>query len=220
MSGSFLTVGVAAAILALAFAAGAVVARRRPLRLAGNLVVAALFLTLAALAGTLLVATRGYRALSREELAATVHVEPIGPTRFQADFRFPDGRSEAFVLRGDQLYVDAHILKWKPLVNVLGVHTAYELDRVAGRYTDLKAEQDSVRTVFSLARERPLDLFALRQRWAFLAPLVDAEYGSGTFHRLDRPGTFEILVSTTGLMIRPVERLEVAPAAFPDRGRR
>jgi hypothetical protein len=58
--------------------------------------------------------------------------------------------------------------------------------------------------VYSLAEQRPLDLFNLRRRYTFLAPLLDAEYGSGTFVPVTRPAEFEVRVSTTGLLIREI----------------
>jgi hypothetical protein len=93
-------------------------------------------------------------------------------------------------------------LIWHPLANVLGLHTVYELDRVAGRYLDLAQEQQQPRTVHSLAPERRVDLFNLRQRYTLLAPLLDADYGSATFAAADRPTQYEVRVSTTGLLIR------------------
>ena len=36
------------------------------------------------------------------------------------------------------------------------------------------------------------------------APLVDAEYGSGTFVSVTRPAELEVRVSTTGLLMREV----------------
>jgi hypothetical protein len=56
--------------------------------------------------------------------------------------------------------------------------------------------------VYALGRERPLDLFGLRQRYAFLAPLLDAEYGSATFTSVTRPVELELRVSATGLLMR------------------
>ena len=38
-----------------------------------------------------------------------------------------------------------------------------------------------------------------------MAPLVDAEYGSGTFIDVKESAIFEVRVSTTGLLIRKVE---------------
>ena len=130
--------------------------------------------------------------------------EPTGYRTFRAHFRFPDGREASFELAGDDLYVDAHILKWKPLVNILGMHTYYELDRVAGRYADIADERTKARTIFPLAHEKPLNMFSLRQRFRFLEPLVDAEYGSASFVTADRPAELELRISTTGLLIRTV----------------
>ena len=176
---------------------------RRVLGAVSGALVALLLLAVAGLLATLAVATQGYRALTFEQVAAAVTVVPEGSQRFSATFRFPDGREQRFTLGGDELYVDAHILKWKPIVNVLGLHTAYELERVAGRYRLLTDENTKPRTVFSLAQPKPLDLFDLRRRYALLAPLLDAEYGSATFIDAARPAELELRVSTSGLLIRP-----------------
>jgi hypothetical protein len=53
-----------------------------------------------------------------------------------------------------------------------------------------------------LTPDRRVDLFGWRTRYAFLAPILDAEYGSGTFVRVKEPAEFEVRVSTTGLLIR------------------
>jgi hypothetical protein len=47
-------------------------------------------------------------------------------------------------------------------------------------------------------------MFALRRKWSVFTPLLDAEYGSGTFVMADRPATLEVRVSTSGLLIRSV----------------
>jgi hypothetical protein len=149
---------------------------------------------------------RGYAALTRETLAATISVAPSGVQRFDARVRFPDGREADYVIAGDELYVDAHILKWKPLANVLGLHTAYELDRIAGRYRSAEQEQTGLRTVHPLGPPQLVDLFALRSRYAWLAPLVDAEYGSASFVPVTKPTELEVRVSTSGLVIREAEK--------------
>ena len=174
----------------------------RPLRFVLRTLSGLLLLSLGALAGTVAIGTQGYRALTREDLAARLTVRPAGPQRFVATVRFPDGREATFDLAGDEIYVDAHILKWKPLANVLGLHTAYELDRVAGRYQSIEQERSALRTVHSLAQDKPLDLFRLRQRYAFLGTLLDAEYGSATFVSVTRPAELELRVSTSGLLMR------------------
>jgi hypothetical protein len=191
--------------VAMLIAAGAALRRRRPLRMSARLLLALVFLAGAAASGAVALGVQGYRALTHEEIAATVRTEPLGPNRFRAQFRFPDGREVSYTLSGDQLYVDARILKWHPFANIFGLHTVYELDRVAGRYHDLTQEQQQPRTVQSLAPERQVDLFNLRQRYALLSPLLDADYGSATFAAADSPAQYEVRVSTTGLLIRKQE---------------
>jgi hypothetical protein len=197
------------AALALALLVGAIGAWRNRRRL-GSLIgflAAATFLALAALCGTIAVGIRGYRALTREVIAATVRTEPLAgtPQRFRATVTLADSSVHMFELAGDAVYVDAHVLKWRPLANLLGLHTAYELDRIAGRYRTLSDEQTHARTVYSLAAPKPFNAFDLARRAWFLRPLVDAEYGSATFIGAARPATFEVRVSTTGLLVRPVE---------------
>ncbi|OLC12190.1 MAG: hypothetical protein AUH29_17115 [Candidatus Rokubacteria bacterium 13_1_40CM_69_27] len=200
----------------LLVAALAAVRKRRLIGTGVALVLALLFLALAALAATLGVATRGYRALTREVVAATVVTRPTGPERFLATFTFPDGRRELYELTGNALYVDAHIVKWHPLANILGLHTAYQLDRVSGRYDRLEDEQTKPRRMFTLSRPTPVDMFQLARSLAFLGRVVDTEYGSATFIAARGPAELELRVSTSGLLFRPVgqtaEGVSTAPA--------
>jgi ABC-type lipoprotein release transport system permease subunit len=176
--------------------------KRRIFRTTTNTLLTLLMLSVAALFATLSVSTQGYRALLREEVVASVSTHKIAEQQFEARVRFPDGRDTVFILKGDEFYVDARILKWKPIANVLGLHTDYELDRISGRYQDLEAEQSNPRTVFALSAAKPLDLFDLRRRHPLLGWLVDAEYGSGTFIASDDQAMFDVLVSTSGLLVR------------------
>jgi hypothetical protein len=200
-------VALVVAVLGALLLAGMVICVRRRLllRSLGLLLSGLLLFALAALSGAVSVGVQGYRALTAEEVAARVRTEPTGPQRFRATVELPDGRVDHFDVAGDQLYVDAHILKWKPVVNLLGLRTGYELDRVGGRYIGLVDERQRPHTVFPLGPERPVDVYGfVRRHPRVLAPLVDATYGSGTFVGADQPGLFEVRVSTTGLLIRPL----------------
>jgi hypothetical protein len=215
MPGALLLTVLAFALLAaVLFGAGLVAIRRR--RWIGSsigLLAGLLCLALAALAATVSVAVQGYRALTREELAATVTTEPSGPQRIRATFRFPDGSQASFDLAGTAIYVDGHVVKWHPLANILGLHTAYQLDRVAGRYAHLRDEQSKLRTVFPLTPPRTLDISRLAQALPLLKPVVDAEYGSATFVPVRGRAELELRVSTTGLLFRP------APGRAPTEAR-
>jgi hypothetical protein len=135
-------------------------------------------------------------------VAARLFVSPSGAQRFAATLRYPDGREVSYDVAGDEIYVDAHILKWKPVANLLGLHTSYELGRLAGRYRDIDQERSAARTVYPLSQTRPVDLFDLRQRYAFLSSVIDADYGSATFVPVTQPAELEVRVSTTGLLMR------------------
>src|SRR6266567_4662448 len=113
--------------------------------------VAMLLLALAALVATVTVGLQGYRALTYEEVAATVRTEPVAPQRFRATITLPDRRL----------------------------------------------------AMYELARSKPVDLFFIARR-RLLGPLVDAEYGSATFVAATRAQTFEVRVSMTGLLARPI----------------
>jgi hypothetical protein len=201
-------VGVAFGLVGLLqMAAGFVVLfRRQPVGFAVRLLIGFAVTAIGVVATVISVGMRGYQALTHEAVAARIAVKPSGPQRFDAQVRFPDGRISGYVIAGDELYVDAHILKWKPIANVLGLHTAYDLDRIAGRYRSVEQERTALRTVYPLGEPRAFDLFGLRGRSRWLAPLYDAEYGSASFVPVDRPMDLEVRVSTTGLLIREAKQ--------------
>lgn len=163
-----------------------------------------LLLSFGGLAGMIALGIQGYQTLTREEVVAQISVSPIAPQRFAATFRYPDGRIANFIIAGDEIYVDAHILKWQPLANLIGLHTAYELDRISGRYRDIEQERTAERSVHSLSQDKPVDLFMLRQRHTFLALLLDAKYGSATFVPVTQAAELELRISTTGLLMREI----------------
>lgn len=175
---------------------------RRFLRAVPRVLLGLLWCLLAVLVWVVGISIRGYRALTREVVAATVVTKPVAPALFRASFTFPDGRDTNYLIHGNALYVDAHIVKWHPWVNILGLHTGYELDRVGGRYDSLVDEKNLPRSIESLRQPKPVDIYDVAHRFPFLKPLVDTEYGSATFIGAEKPDTIEIRVSTTGLLAR------------------
>jgi hypothetical protein len=178
--------------------------RRRFVRLSLHTTLALACLASGALFLTLQLSLQSYRSFTREDLAATIHAEPVGPSQFRVTIHLPDGRTDSYWLAGDEVYVDAHILKWKSWANLFGLHTAYELDRIAGRYHLIEDERRRPHTVYSLATDQFVDLFALRRRYAWLESVVDAEYGSAAFFPTHDRVAIELRVSTTGLLFRPL----------------
>ena len=194
-------------VLAVIFLLSSIMSLRRRHfgQLATHLAMSFCFVLLGGLFGLGALSVQGYQALTLEQLAATVTVEPLGENQFKATFIFPEGTSKTYSLSGNQLLVDAHILKWKPLANILGFHTSYELARVSGRYLDLSDEQNKPRTLFSLSDEKILDIFELRKQFAHLQFLLDAEYGSASFVPAQKKQQYALMVSTSGLLFRRIE---------------
>ena len=195
------------ALLALLFALLSLHAwrRRRAVSGAARMLAALLFLVCASLGGLVAIGTVGYHALTRETVAATATVAERDDGSHVVSLVTPDGDERTFVIRGDELEVEAQILKWHPAANVMGLHTGYALERIEGRYREVGDEQMQPRTVYELSADPPVDLFAIVRRYPFLSGLVDATYGSGTFTPLREGAVYEIRVSTTGLLVRTAE---------------
>jgi hypothetical protein len=174
-----------------------------PLRFMTRTLLGLLLISLGVLEGTITVGIQGYRALTQEDLAARISVRPYAPQRFTAKLLFPDGHEASYSISGDEIYLDARILKWHALANMIGLSTAYELDRIGGRYREVEQERSAPRTLYTLGREKPVDLFAIRKRYPFLEHFVDAQYGSAAYVPVGEPAELELRVSPTGLLIRP-----------------
>jgi hypothetical protein len=193
------------AVLSLVALASAVASFRR--RAAANgvatLLLGVLLLALSGSTGLAAWSLARFEALARETTAAVVTVTPSGPQRFEAVVELADGATRTFALAGDQLWVDAQIVKWHPWANAIGLHTAYRLERIGGRYRSLDDERTAPRTVEALHDEDvPSDLFDWAGRRDWLRPLVDASYGSATYLAADEARTLEVRVSASGLLLR------------------
>jgi hypothetical protein len=186
--------------------------RGRPLGFVLRTLAGLFLIALGSLAGVMAMGLRGYQALTHEEVAAQITIEPTGTQRHRATVRFPDGREAAYDIAGDDIYVDAQIIKWHPWANMLGFHTAYQLERIAGRYRQIEQERNAPRTVYPLGRVELIDLVELHRRYPVLGRLFDAQYGSAAFVPAAAPAQLEVRVSTSGLLIRPAEQA-AAPAA-------
>lgn len=164
-----------------------------------------LMAALAALSLTVWGAQRGYERLTAEVSAATLTTTRLDKDRFYARIDFAGGGTQSFELRGDTVYVDARIIKWDPRLTLLGLNTAYQLDRVGGRFTSIEKEQSSPRTIYALGPEHKLDIFVWAERMGDRAPFVDAQYGSATFAPVRAKERYDVRVSGSGLLLREIE---------------
>jgi hypothetical protein len=171
---------------------------------------AVVFIAVGAVLGVAALGLEGMQALTHEETAAKIKIMPTGPQLYQATITFADGRVETYDLAGDDIEIAAHIVKWTPLANQLGLTTSYRLDRIAGRYHSIAQENTARRTIYAIGTPALVDLVAVGRRLP-LRMFFDAEYGSATYVPVDGPAELELNVSTTGLLLRPLP----APADLP-----
>src|SRR6187402_1221644 len=188
---------------AIGFSAFGALLRARLFRFAFSALLSVVLLAAGAVLALLALGIEGMKALTKEESAARIKVVPSGLQRYDATVTFADGRVQTYDLAGDDIYVDGHIVKWTPLANMLGLHTSYRLDRIAGRYRALEQENTARRTVYAIDTPPMIDLVALGRRLP-LREFFDAEYGSASYAPVADGGELDLMVSTTGLLLRPV----------------
>ncbi len=165
----------------------------------------ALFL-IAACALLLALGLRGYSALSGEQAAAQIQFNRAGDRRFDVVLTYPSGQSEKFTLRGDDWQVDGRVLKWNRFANILGFDALYRLERIGGRYDSIADERSAPRTVYALHAAAAIDVWELARRYRDRLPWVDALYGSATFLPMADGAVYEISVSQSGLLARPLNQ--------------
>ena len=146
-----------------------------------------------------------YQRLSHERPVARLHFTQLETQRFRVRIEPASGPSRRFELAGDQWQLDARVLKWRPLANLLGFDALYRLERLSGRYARAAAEAEAPRTVHALADRGPgLDVAALARRLPRWAGLADAAYGSATYLPMADGATYAVTLTQSGLVARPV----------------
>ena len=193
--------------LLLALPLGVLAFRRlRHLRLIGGtffLGSGALVLALALVAASLTLNLVTYARLTHEQQAARVTTRQLGERRYVATVQVPKEAARHYELAGDEWQIDARVLKWRGFATVIGFDTAYRLERLSGRYSDVAAERTAPRTVYSLAPETGLDLWSLVRRHHRYLPLADALYGSAAYVPMAEGAEYDVSVSASGLVVRP-----------------
>jgi hypothetical protein len=149
---------------------------------------------------------RTYQRLTSEQPAAELQFTRTADREFNAVLTYSGGERANFALRGDEWQIDARVLKWHALANMVGFDTAYRLERIGGRYTRIEDERSQLRTVFSLNPPQRIDPWDLVHRYHSWIPWIDALYGSATYLPMADGALFEVKVSQSGLVARPLNQ--------------
>lgn len=146
-----------------------------------------------------------YKQLMSEELVCNVSFQKLDDQHYIATLTNREGESKQFDLRGDQWQIDARIVKWNGMIARWGVKPAYRLDRISGRYFDLEKETTAARTAHAIhSSPAGLDIWLLLNKRANWISAVDAIYGSATYLPMKDKANFEVTLSNTGLVARPI----------------
>jgi hypothetical protein len=154
-----------------------------------------------------------YRELLGETSVATLSFEQLGEQHYQAVLVNAQGVESQYELRGDQWQLDARIFKWSPALARFGLKPGYRLDRLAGRYYSLESERNAERTVYELnSSQSSVDSWTWLRSVDSQVPWIDALYGSATFVPMSDGALYEVTLSHSGLLSRPLN--ESAKAAI------
>lgn len=145
-----------------------------------------------------------YDRLTREQPAVTVRFAQAAAQRYNATLTYPSGEVRGYVLEGDDWQIDARVLKWRGIGGVLGFDTGYRLERISGRYRDIERERTAPHTVYPLHAPERIDLWTLLRVLHRYVPWADALYGSATYLPMADGAAYNVSVSPTGLLARPL----------------
>jgi hypothetical protein len=144
-----------------------------------------------------------YARLTHEQEAARVTTTRLAEREFTVSVQTRDRPPRQYSLRGDEWQIDARVLKWRALGNLLGFDTVYRLERLSGRYGDVQSERSAPRTVHELAQDPGVDFWSMARRYHDYLPLADALYGSAAYVPMAEGAEYVVTVSASGLVVRP-----------------
>jgi len=193
-------------LLALYFVVSSVrqLRRGRVLRAGGAM---AGCVTTAAVGGLGIVVATSYLSYSRlagEQDVGMIEFVAVADNTFEARLMIEGERDRIMTLNGDEWQLDARVVSWTPPATVLGLDPIYKLERLSGRYTDIRDEQTRERSVHALSEVDTLDVWQLAQQFPRLLPGVDAYYGTATYLPMADGARYSLSMSRDALIARPL----------------
>jgi hypothetical protein len=88
-------------------------------------------------------------------------------------------------------------------MQLLGSDPVYRLDRLSGRYRDIKQARTALPSLHPLTENSGVDLWALFNDGQDWIPGIDAVFGSAVYLPMDHQAVYHITLSHKGLVARP-----------------
>jgi len=147
----------------------------------------------------------GYFQLVDEQLIGQIKFTESAPEQYVARLMLAgEERDRMYQLLGNEWQMDARVITWKPPMTLLGLDPIFQLDRLSGRYSEVEEELNKNRSVFALSDPVTLDVWQFARKYPKLMPGVDAHYGTATYLPMAHNAVFEVTMTRTGLIARPV----------------
>jgi len=167
--------------------------RRRPVRATRSLAGGVISGAMGSASILLAFSYYGYGRLVDEQLVSRIEFSQSAANEYTARVMIDGEIDRLLVLRGDEWQMDARVINWKPPATLLGLDPIYQLDRLSGRYSSIDDSEEMTLDVWRVARKFPM-----------LMPGVDAYYGTATYLPMADRARFEVTLSRTALLARPV----------------
>jgi len=178
--------------------------RRRPVRATRSLAGGAVSACAGGASIMLAFSYYGYSHLVDEQYIGKIKFTESAPEQYVARLMLDAERDKMFEILGDEWQMDARVVTWKPPATLLGLDPIFQLDRLSGRYSEVEDELSKVRSVHSLSEPVTLDVWQFANKYPKLLPGVDAHYGTATYLPMAHGAIFEVSMTRTGLIARPV----------------
>jgi hypothetical protein len=141
-----------------------------------------------------------YTRLNDEKPIVSVYFEKNSPQEFQAYLTNEDTKKiRKYKIFGDQWRIDAQFIKIKPWANILGLDAHYNLERLEGRYKNIKEQNTNKKLAYALSSNSSINLPQFLIDYNFI---IDANYGSSTYKEIKANMLYTVFRTQYGLIIR------------------
>ena len=154
-----------------------------------------------------------YNRLTAEQDVAMLEIEQIGLHQYKVMLLETNGNHSEYEMYGDEWQLDARIIKWSGLANMLGLNTIFRLERLSGRYNDVQRERSGPKSIYSLSEESGMDIWSLTKQNETWLPWIDTIYGNATYVPMADGAKYSVSLSMSGLIAR-AENEEARKAVY------
>ena len=144
-----------------------------------------------------------FHRLTDESPVAELQFRKIAAQEYEVTISYGDFcHPEKYLLHGDQWRMDAQFLKWRPWANLIGFDSMYRIERLGGRYIDVRDENSSRRLAYRLYPEEMVDLSAMLDSYNGRLSPVDTLYGSSVYDSMQEGILYRVYRTQSGLLVR------------------